>query len=252
MILKRCVIYHIPLPLHMSRDVGIQKQEDVQVPTCGTFMKLTSFMTQYHGPYDYFDPVKLIYHIYPLDDLPLLDLHIPPHYVICHAGKRIADHLGEDWAPACEDTGSATVKDIYGFDASLEQLDNFWLVLDIYRVWISVKVPAEFRNGTATQEESGDVDNHGGPLGINLLRDDVQHDYREGQTKYLDNDMSDGSVPYIAGEPVEYPKEDVEYDENCENDDVEDEMDIDKFYDGIERWRYDVSKKTASSDILPS
>lgn len=66
--------------------------------------------------------------------------------------------------------------------------------------------------------------------------------------------MPDGSVPYIAGEPVEYPREDVEYDENCDNDsdDVEDEMDIDKFYDSIERRSYDVSKKTDSSDILPS
>lgn len=118
-------------------------------------------------------PDKLTYRIYPFDDLPLLDLHDPSHFVICHAGKRIAEHLGEDWAPDREDIGSATVKDVYGFDASLEQIDNFRLVLDIYRVWMSVKVPADFRNDTATQEESGDADNHGGSLGTNLLRDDV-------------------------------------------------------------------------------
>ena len=79
-------------------------------------------------------------HTYPFQELPLIELHVPPHFIIYHAGKKLAANFKQ--APPNHDQ----FEQLYGFRPD----DDIWscltLTMSIYLSWKKTMVDADDAN----------------------------------------------------------------------------------------------------------
>ena len=79
-------------------------------------------------------------HAYPFQELPLIDLHVPPHFMIYHAGKKLAANFKQ--VPPNHDQ----FEQLYGFRPD----DDIWscltLTMSIYLSWKKTMVDADDAN----------------------------------------------------------------------------------------------------------
>lgn len=99
--------------------------------------------TRYYGSHEpsKFNDDHETKHRYPYSKLANINLHIYPHYIIYHTGKKISSHIGD------ENLTAETARNLYRIEAPSELFDILVKVLDIYRAWMSVNVPPHFKKG---------------------------------------------------------------------------------------------------------
>ncbi|KAF8235033.1 hypothetical protein L208DRAFT_792671 [Tricholoma matsutake] len=91
-------------------------------------------------------------HFYPFDQLPIVESHVYPHYVIYNLGEKLRHLFGDDLdqSPIPELTFPTFAMQLNTFYASL----NLTTCYQLYKRWMGCSVPTWFIQGKGHDEQT--------------------------------------------------------------------------------------------------